>query len=128
MGVYKMMASAPPHSHDKEGILDPMQHLFSFEARDDLTDLSIGILSSHTSPTSPSPPLSLSPSPSLPLYLPIINLFSAHIMVNSMAVCVGSPRDSNHVYYRAFDLTKLERTKGPGSDFHHENWDCGVSI
>ena len=50
----------------------------------------------------------------------------AHLMVNSMAVCVGTPRDSNHVYNRAFDLKKLERSKGPGSDFHHENWDCGV--
>ncbi len=28
----------------------------------------------------------------------------AHIMVNCMAVTLGSPRDSNHIYIRAFDV------------------------
>ena len=53
---------------------------------------------------------------------------SAHIMVNCLAVSLGLPRDTNHLYPRIFTPSVLNRTKGPGSDHNRENMDCGYQM
>eukprot|EP00026_Physarum_polycephalum_P000017 Phypoly_transcript_00017.p1 GENE.Phypoly_transcript_00017~~Phypoly_transcript_00017.p1 ORF type:complete len:3587 (+),score=621.73 Phypoly_transcript_00017:1211-10762(+) len=56
------------------------------------------------------------------------DLTLVHIMVNSLAVCLGAPRDSNHIYLRAFDVGKLHKTFGPGSAYQRQNYDCGFQL
>ena len=52
----------------------------------------------------------------------------AHLMVNCLAITLGLPSDSNHMYPRIFNPAALNGTKGPGSDYNRENWDCGYKM
>jgi hypothetical protein len=48
-------------------------------------------------------------------------------MVTCMAVALGTPNDSNHLYLRMFDPHQLANTCAPGSDDPKKrNTDVGV--
>eukprot|EP00727_Mastigamoeba_balamuthi_P001008 m51a1_g10904 hypothetical protein (3154) ;mRNA; f:41450-54937 len=55
-------------------------------------------------------------------------LVLAQCMVNILAVALGCPRDGTHLWPRAFQLNQLHNTRGPGSDYDRQNWDCGYQI
>eukprot|EP00727_Mastigamoeba_balamuthi_P014233 m51a1_g9432 hypothetical protein (4159) ;mRNA; f:408019-433718 len=55
-------------------------------------------------------------------------LIYSYLMVNVLAVALGCPRDSNHLYCRIFELRKLSATYGPGSAFGRKNADCGYQM
>eukprot|EP01114_Cavostelium_apophysatum_P014001 TRINITY_DN3512_c0_g1_i9.p1 TRINITY_DN3512_c0_g1~~TRINITY_DN3512_c0_g1_i9.p1 ORF type:complete len:5234 (+),score=1501.00 TRINITY_DN3512_c0_g1_i9:231-15932(+) len=52
----------------------------------------------------------------------------SHIMINCLAVALGSPPDSNHLYPRIFQVASLNNQLGPGSDHQHKNYDCGFVL
>eukprot|EP00026_Physarum_polycephalum_P000006 Phypoly_transcript_00006.p1 GENE.Phypoly_transcript_00006~~Phypoly_transcript_00006.p1 ORF type:complete len:4090 (+),score=503.30 Phypoly_transcript_00006:465-12734(+) len=52
----------------------------------------------------------------------------AHIMVNCMAVALGSPCDSNHIYLRAFDLKRASYSFSPGSSVDRRMVDSGYLL
>ncbi len=81
-----------------DDILDGLQFLFSREARQD-------------QPGQPKRDITI-----------------ANLMVNCLAVALGSPRDSNHIYTRVFNPGALSGTCGPGSDHQHMNYDCGYRV
>jgi hypothetical protein len=49
-------------------------------------------------------------------------------MVNCMAVALGSPRDSNHIYLRAFDIKQAAASFSPGSNLGRRMADSGVLL
>ena len=52
---------------------------------------------------------------------------TAHIMVNCMAIALGTPSDSNHMYARMFEVQSLINTCAPGSTLEgKQNSDAGV--
>jgi hypothetical protein len=83
--VFKMLASEPPRMERHDNSL---LYLFSYQARERLEDYSLGTVS----------------------YLSLFflshrtNIYSANVMVNSIAVALGSPQNSNHIYTYAFDF------------------------
>jgi len=50
------------------------------------------------------------------------------IMVSCLAVALGSPPESNHLYSRIFRPKELTTTSCPGSDYHRLNYDCGFQL
>ncbi|KAL6077130.1 Replication factor C small subunit [Balamuthia mandrillaris] len=54
-----------------------------------------------------------------------VDLTRANMIVNCLAIALGCPRESNHVYNRIFLPATLHNTFGPGSDYQRRNWDCG---
>lgn len=59
---------------------------------------------------------------------PKFDCTAAHILVNCLAVALGTPKDTNHLYARIFNPKVLHDTKGPGSDHSHTNYDCGYQL
>eukprot|EP00727_Mastigamoeba_balamuthi_P014126 m51a1_g9336 hypothetical protein (4370) ;mRNA; r:36058-55372 len=55
-------------------------------------------------------------------------LIYSYLMVNVLAVALGCPRNSNHLYCRIFELQKLSGTYGPGSAHDRMNMDCGYRM
>jgi len=54
-----------------------------------------------------------------------INHTLTDVMVNCLAVTLGSPRESNHMYKRIFHLEAMAGTFCPGSAYERRNVDCG---
>jgi len=52
----------------------------------------------------------------------------AHLSANCLAVALGCPRDSNHLYNRILAPRSLDGNYGPGSAYHHMNRDCGYKL
>jgi hypothetical protein len=52
----------------------------------------------------------------------------AHLMMNCMAVALGCPRDSNHIYMRAFDISKAAASLSPGSTLNRKMADSGYLL
>lgn len=50
---------------------------------------------------------------------------STHLLANVAAVCLGVPKDKNHMYNRAFNPEVLHSSFGCGSTYNNTNWDCG---
>ncbi len=55
----------------------------------------------------------------------VYDLKLAHMLVNMLAIAMGTPTDSNHLYIRIFDPEKMRGTFCPGSDSNRGNHDCG---
>eukprot|EP01080_Neovahlkampfia_damariscottae_P008967 gene8967-916_t len=52
-----------------------------------------------------------------------------HILVNITAICLGLPKEKNHMYYRAFLPEYLYNSSGPGNINNGLfNWDCGYQL
>ena len=49
-------------------------------------------------------------------------------MVNCLAFSLGIPSETNHIYPRIFTPNVLDKTFGPGSDHHRNNYDCGYQL
>ena len=48
-------------------------------------------------------------------------------MVNCVAIALGTPKDSNHLYPRIFEVQQMATTCGPGSALERkQNMDTGV--
>lgn len=54
-----------------------------------------------------------------------VDLSLAHLLANILAIALGCPSDSTHLYNRAFALGTLNGTFCPGSAYSRQNWDCG---
>jgi len=52
----------------------------------------------------------------------------AHLSANCLAVALGTPRNTNHLYNRILNPRALDRTYGPGSSYNNENRDCGYKF
>lgn len=55
----------------------------------------------------------------------IYDLKLAHLLVNMLAITMGTPTDSNHLYIRMFAPEQMRGTLCPGSDSNRGNHDCG---
>lgn len=56
------------------------------------------------------------------------DLSMSHLMANVLAITLGCPKDSTHMYKRIFSFKEMGRGCCPGSSFNRNNWDCGFVI
>ena len=101
--MYKKFADKPKNWDPADALL----YQFSYKAREQKEDCSIGMCMHAQLRT-------------------ITHQSAAHIMANVMAVALGSPRDSNHIYQRVFDIKQAASSYCPGSSLDRKMSDSGV--
>lgn len=50
---------------------------------------------------------------------------ATYLLTNIAAVCLGVPKNKNHMYNRMFHPEVLHDSFSPGSTYNHVSWDCG---